>query len=463
MHMKNLRSGLMVLIMTLLLISNSFSQTCPNGMVSYWKLNDASDVLLEDHFGNNDATAETSIEMESVGKVGSAKYFDGEDIVNVANDADFAFGANSSFSVELWVKFSNIVGTLDNIFIGKNDPNVSGSYWSIGVDNGTGQLYFDLRDSNGNLQTILSAGSIDNGAWHHIVAVRNEALNQNILYLDGSVAGSVTYDYTGSFTSSADINIGYLIRQGTPNRFFQGILDEIAIYNTALLAVDITDHLTKNNFGISVCDGYAPKITSTPLTTAVVGQQYTYSVKATGKPTMQYSIITSPAGMSINSATGEISWTPSSIDQDGYVKIRANNGFPPADTQSFRIFLADAPVCPDGILVLFKLNETSGPTYVDYYGEHTITATAAPTATAGKVHGGQLFNASTLMDIPDHENDNTFEWTITSNFSFEFWVKTSSTATMVVLGRSREDFPACSQLVGWTWQWWNCNILSSRK
>jgi len=432
--------------MATFLIGNANSQTCPNGLVSYWNLDDASDVLFEDKSGNNDAVAETSIEMEAVGKVGAAKYFDGDDIVNVANDADFDFGANSSFSVELWVKFSELVGTLDNIFIGKNDPTGTGAYWSIGVDLSTGKLYFDLRDSNGNLQTILTSGSINNNAWHHIVAVRNEASNQNILYLDGSVAGSVTFDYLGNFTSSADINIGYLIRQGLPRRFFKGRLDEIAIYNTALTSTNVTEHYSKNISGLGVCDEYSPLITSAPNTTAVVGQQYTYTVKATGMPTMTYSLVSSPAGMTIDPATGEISWTPASVNEDGLVKIRAANSYPPADTQSYRIFLADAPVCPEGIITLFKLNETGGTTYVDYYNEHTIAATVAPTPTAGKLYGGQLFNATTLLDIPDAEGDNTFEWAYSSNFSFEFWVKTASSATMVVLGRSREDFPAAANM-----------------
>jgi hypothetical protein len=111
----------------------------------------------------------------------------------------------------------------------------------------------------------------------------------------------------------------------------------------------------------------------------------------------------------------------------------------PADTQRFRIFLATTPVCPDGILALWKLNETSGPNYIDFYNSHTIEAVVSPSATAGKIYGGQLFNASTIMNIPD--NGEEFEWTQTSNFSFEFWVKTSSTATMVVFGRSRGDFP----------------------
>jgi hypothetical protein len=438
--MKNLRSKIILLIMNIFIISSGFAQTCPSGMVSYWKLDDVSDNLFVDYYGNHDASAENSVANVENGKIGAAKSFDGTNVVIVNDHADFNFPVNSSFSIELWVKYSEIVGTRTNIIIGKNDPFASGAYWSIGIENPSGKLFYDLRDGDGNTQTVVTGSALSTNVWHHVVAVRDEATNQNILYLDGIPVGStVNYDYPGNFTSNGDVNIGFLIRLGIPDYNFKGILDEVAIYNRALSSSEVTEHLSKNNFGIGYCDGYSPSIISTPVTNAVVGQQYTYTVKATGMPTMDYSLVTYPTGMSINNSTGVITWTPASINDNGYIVVRANNNVVPADTQSFRIFLADEPVCPAGILALWKLNETSGPTYVDYYNAHTIEATVAPTATAGKINGGQLFNSSTILDIPD--NGTEFDWAYTADFSFEFWMKTSSTATMVVLGRFREDYP----------------------
>ncbi len=446
--MKNLLFKFFALLLVVLPGIASVAQDCPTGMVSYWKLDDNSGDLFQDSHGIHDFLAESSVPTEPTGKVGSAKSFDGTNVVAVANHADFNFAANSSFSIELWVKYSSIVGDRSNILIGKNDPYASGAYWSIGIENPTGKLFFDLRDGNANIQSVETPGALSTNTWHHVVAVRNEALNQNMLYLDGVPVGTtVTYDYPGNFSSTGDLNLGFLIRNGVPDYFFGGILDEVAVYNRALTSTEITEHISKNNFGIGVCDGYSPSIITTPETTAVVGQQYKYKVKATGMPVMGYSLVTSPAGMNINSTTGEITWTPASVNDNGFVTIRANNDVAPADTQSFRIFLAEAPVCPSGIIGLWKLNETSGDTYSDYYNVHSITADVAPAPTGGKIYGAQMFNASTLLNIPDNEDDNSWEWTQDNDFSLEFWVKTSSAATMVVLGRSRADAPTASK-------WW---------
>ena len=57
---------------------------------------------------------------------------------------------------------------------------------------------------------------------------------------------------------------------------------------------------------------HAPVITSLPITAAVTDEFYIYDVKAKDPDGnfLAYSLKTYPEGMSINSATGEISWTP---------------------------------------------------------------------------------------------------------------------------------------------------------
>jgi len=59
-------------------------------------------------------------------------------------------------------------------------------------------------------------------------------------------------------------------------------------------------------------ESVAPVFTSIPVLTAVVGQPYTYDVNATGNPTPTYSFATFISGMSINTTTGLVTWTPAS-------------------------------------------------------------------------------------------------------------------------------------------------------
>src|SRR5262245_56780955 len=55
-------------------------------------------------------------------------------------------------------------------------------------------------------------------------------------------------------------------------------------------------------------DAQAMDISSSPPTTATVGQPYTYP--ATSSPNGTWTLVTGPAGMTINAATGVVTWTP---------------------------------------------------------------------------------------------------------------------------------------------------------
>ena len=86
----------------------------------------------------------------------------------------------------------------------------------------------------------------------------------------------------------------------------------------------------------------APTIISTPITTITVDVLYNYDVDATdpdGSDTLTYALTTSPVGMTINSATGVISWTPSTKG-DYDVTAEVSDG-ELLDTQSFVITVDD--------------------------------------------------------------------------------------------------------------------------
>ena len=84
----------------------------------------------------------------------------------------------------------------------------------------------------------------------------------------------------------------------------------------------------------------APVIESDPETTAKEGVAYTYDVDATDPngDTLTYSLTVSPSGMTINSTTGVITWTPTIADSyDVTVEVSDDSK---SDTQSFTITVA---------------------------------------------------------------------------------------------------------------------------
>ncbi len=114
----------------------------------------------------------------------------------------------------------------------------------------------------------------------------------------------ITHDYTGNFTNSYNIAFSYLMSSNIMGYYYKGSLDEVGIFNKALTPSDISNYISRANIGVGFCDGLNPNISSVPKTAASVGSLYNYTVRAGGsQASMQYSLITKPAGMTINSST----------------------------------------------------------------------------------------------------------------------------------------------------------------
>ena len=84
----------------------------------------------------------------------------------------------------------------------------------------------------------------------------------------------------------------------------------------------------------------APQITTTAVTTAAVGAAYSYDVNATDAngDTLTYSLTQAPTGMTINTATGLIAWTPTSAQTGSQaVTVRVSDPGGLFVTQAFTI------------------------------------------------------------------------------------------------------------------------------
>ncbi|MBC8501058.1 MAG: PGF-pre-PGF domain-containing protein [Nanoarchaeota archaeon] len=116
------------------------------------------------------------------------------------------------------------------------------------------------------------------------------------------------------------------------------LLDSVGASDSQQLSINITNV------------NEAPIITSTPTTTATEDEEYTYQVSAidTDGDTLNYSLDTNPSGMSINSSTGLISWTPTNAQADNTysVSVVVSDGTV-SDQQNYSIYIAsvnDAPI-----------------------------------------------------------------------------------------------------------------------
>jgi hypothetical protein len=148
--------------------------------------------------------------------------------------------------------------------------------------------------------------------------------------------------------------------------------------------------------------------------------------------------------MTINSSSGLIAWTPTSSGSFDVV-VEAVNAVG-RDVQSFTVTVAEALVCPTGLISYWTLDEAAGPLYSDIFSgkDGQCAGGGCPAAVAGLVLGGQSFGSSTGIAVPD---DSAFDWGVNDSFSIEFWMRHTGAPSRneVIVGRDE---------TGSKLQWW---------
>ena len=205
------------------------------GMISYWKMDDTSIPPIVDSFDGRDGTNVSGVPTPSTGIVNGALYFDGGTEVDVPDTGDaFDWTRADSFTVELWMKTT--ANLPNNVMVGRDDWPV---HWWVGVFGNAAN--FIVQSRLDPYVYVTGTTLINDGVWHHIVAVRDRSEGKIRIYVDGLEEKSADASYTSDFSSTVNLNIGYLHREESHYRY-TGFLDEIAVYDKALTPSEILQH-----------------------------------------------------------------------------------------------------------------------------------------------------------------------------------------------------------------------------
>ncbi len=212
----------------------------PEGMVSYWKLDEGSGTTASDSADANDGTLYSPNWTD--GKVDGALSFDGNSHVAIP-DSPSLKSPTTALSIEAWV---NLHDTSFEHIVAKQYEGVGLPYQyqydSYVMWAGGGYLWFSVCD--GNDQPRVST-QIDTNVWHHVVGVWDGSTSTMQLYIDGQLQASDTFPGFNNIVYDdspcligADDNSSVGILDG----FLNGIVDEVAIYSQALSAEEIEQH-----------------------------------------------------------------------------------------------------------------------------------------------------------------------------------------------------------------------------
>jgi len=206
------------------------------GLVAYYSFEDGNSNTATDFSGRGNTGTLTNMEAADWvdGKIGTALQLDGDnDFVNLGSSSELDL--TSSFSISAWVKISNKCNFCKIIAKQKDDNQP----YSIMFDDSADQKFvFEIKNSSQVAAQSKSTTVPALDTWYHIVATYNGTTQ--ILYVNGQDEDTDTPSYTLPETD-ADLLIGARESASSPpaKLFFDGIVDEVRIYNRALSATEV--------------------------------------------------------------------------------------------------------------------------------------------------------------------------------------------------------------------------------
>lgn len=217
------------LLLLFTLVGHAVAQTCvqpPDGLVSWWPGEGNANDIID---GNNGTLQQDA--TFAAGRVGQAFSFDGlNDYVEVPDSANL--NITGAITLDAWIKTS---GTNDfSGIVGKILPVEPRTGYLLNVDSNS-KFRCDIIRARPPQGTVVSITSVEDSNWHHVACTYDGATVK--VYVDGNFEASVSYT-DGIGVNNEPLRIGR--DPGlAPNRDFNGLIDEVEVYNRALTDAEI--------------------------------------------------------------------------------------------------------------------------------------------------------------------------------------------------------------------------------
>ncbi|MEI7938094.1 MAG: LamG-like jellyroll fold domain-containing protein [Verrucomicrobiota bacterium] len=253
----------------------------PPGLVGWW----AGESNANDSAGTNNGALYGGMSFAS-GEAGQAfKFNGGSGYVEMPASAGLDVGAGTGLTFECWIKPAALAdaqplvewnsGANPGLHLWISQPPPYGS--------GSGSIYVNLIDTAGASHTLCTAaGILNTNSFQHVALSYDKASGMTSLYYNGAL---VALAWLGSFSPQTSVPL-YLGKRISDAPFvaFDGLLDEVSLYNRALAAAEIQAIYNAGSAG-KCSAGSAPSITTQPASqTVTAGSSVTFTATATGTP-----------------------------------------------------------------------------------------------------------------------------------------------------------------------------------
>ncbi len=240
--MKTAMTKLIPVCISLILISifpeQSSAKIDPKTVVGMWLFEEGAGNIIKDSSGNGNHGEVLGNAKRAEGKFSKGLTFDGvDDYVKVPNSD--SLNPKKEITVMAWINSSDVTKRYQMI-VTKDD---------LGTVEGQWNLRFELTNANLNFCANIggawtnNAGptKLKNNIWYHVAGIYKDGVGQqlqidNIVDAQNGSSGNLKQD-------AQEINFGTR-QNGKKGYLFQGVMDEVAIFNVALTEDDIKNIMT---------------------------------------------------------------------------------------------------------------------------------------------------------------------------------------------------------------------------
>jgi hypothetical protein len=228
-----MKTNLLSIIAILILSSAANAQT----LESYYSFDDETtdDQVGDNHGVNNGATP---VE-DRFGNANAAMHFDGSSSIEVGDSSELNLNNITAVSVSCWIKH--------DVFPTGNNLMGIVTKWSGSASSEQYGLFSKTDDHLWAIGGVASSGIALNGdidsTWTHVV-VSYDMINTSVeYYINGARVDSVTIGAMPPTTGTSSLFIG---SQNT-GRFFEGDIDDVKIFSSALDSSMVADLYNEQN------------------------------------------------------------------------------------------------------------------------------------------------------------------------------------------------------------------------